>query len=1572
MSSLSENLFQAVDILLSSRMHDMQYDKTVLCKIESSTDKEKGEYIVTDGASRFVAYSENTSYQDGTSVYVTIPGGDYNQRKLIAGRYVEDNGEHFTYRAPFEDYLDITENLIEDDVPVSSLLANGENKEVVLWSRNFEQERIDSGEEDYVGIGKGYQTLGITAKFRSWLAALSPVSGSYGLRLDVVGRETATSKTEATEKYYSFYLTTEDMFGSVYNFETWYAQEKIFDISMIEEIARLQLVFYQDKNFYDKEGNLIPTKKGEDILPNNLFVKEPYVSFGYNLHSFTEDTILLYSFDSLTYTPQASPEQNTKRLMARWIHFNEDGSITAIDKASEIPVDAKLHWYKFHLTEGVTDELAGNFWAEITEPELLNQLYFKFTPDIAKQNEKYKIIVEYPSREVIQRDIDDGLAIYEASKSDYASEEEWQAAVDTFVLEQHSRVMYLYSDVFTFENEVACVNDATVDLVQALQIVCDPKEKGGLQGNYCIYDMTNELLNPTEGRKIRQLEATYKSLVTGEESLDKAASITWKIPIANTMIYMPEEGVEFITEVEEGSDVIPDEVMNDGTFMYITRTGTEDYDVDPEVTELQIEVLQKFRIKSYYTQNATNNTIYCSIVKNNRTYEASTTLAFGPMGTNGTDVTLIPTLADNQSAIKMGQSINVDAKLYDYENKEIPIEKIKWSWWSTDGNIALSNADANPCTITASEEGPIYHNILRATVTHNEIDLEAYLPIPVKSSDTVKFAEVPSRVVYDANGSNAAYFKNPLRVIEQDDNTEIEGTWEMILEDDVNSNAKYYPHVETANGVTKMIPPSMFFNDLDKGVTLVFNSKNEFWYQPILIIQNRWPSAMLNSWDGSLTIDEENGTILSTMVGAGKKESDNTYTGVLMGDVESGSGDKTIKKTGVYGYNHGMQSFGFMDDGTAFIGKVGKGRIVFDGNEGRIASMSRSQNEKAGMLIDLDDGYIDILGVDVGGVTGTNGYFSNPSYKESGSHVRIDVKDPYLTIETAAADGVDGKPSEIMHVGVGKYFLQSADYNEKSGEQRGTKLDIGKGIYTAYDQNGSGSYIRMNSDTTKDSFLEVRYKYQDIDKTIDSELIHCGGNKFFLQSADYDAGDKIGTHLNISKGEYIAYDKDGSGSFIKLDSDADSAFLTVHYSRSDTEGTYNQDLIKCGGTTFFLQSRDFEESSTNKIGTKLDIARGKYTSYDREGTGNYVKIDSSSTNLFQIGVQNPDDPNKKVVPIFNVGENSFYLRTANYSMANHKGMEINLGTGRLNAYDFNITAYNGDDTSQYISVKSDTSGYPLDIAGAFKVAWDGSFRGANGLFQVDQYGRLTATKGKIGGWYITDTAITNVKPADYDTVSTYNMRAGARAASTRTILDGTTGQIDAGYGNFNVTPAGKVTAKNINISGSGSTATDLTISKAFINDCTITTGSINKAAITEGTIETATIDDCTIQNCSISETGMTLGTTPISKNEISFVTGGELTVSTSAHRVIYSLDGTYDEVDAEWWTSAQVLCALSYKYKSLKIPYYYSLKLFKQKITTLSTAAAEDTAATITGTFNASSTDYGSADVSYSVPDVNG
>jgi hypothetical protein len=73
--------------------------------------------------------------------------------------------------------------------------------------------------------------------------------------------------------------------------------------------------------------------------------------------------------------------------------------------------------------------------------------------------------------------------------------------------------------------------------------------------------------------------------------------------------------------------------------------------------------------------------------------------------------------------------------------------------------------------------------------------------------------------------------------------------------------------------------------------------------------------------------------------------------------------DSSFSKTGLWGFHEGAASFGFSEDGTAFIGKSGRGRIELDGDNGTIYSSSYKENgTSAGMKIDLDDGIIDIVG----------------------------------------------------------------------------------------------------------------------------------------------------------------------------------------------------------------------------------------------------------------------------------------------------------------------------------------------------------------------------------------------------------------------------------------------------------------------------------------------------------------------------------------------------------------------------------------------------------------------------------
>ena len=117
---------------------------------------------------------------------------------------------------------------------------------------------------------------------------------------------------------------------------------------------------------------------------------------------------------------------------------------------------------------------------------------------------------------------------------------------------------------------------------------------------------------------------------------------------------------------------------------------------------------------------------------------------------------------------------------------------------------------------------------------------------------------------------------------------------------------------------------------------------------------------MLNSWDGNLKIDEEENAILASRVAAGVKNDDNTFSGVTIGDWNFGENNV---QTGIYGFHHGAMSYGFKEDGTAFIGKDDKGRIVFEGDTGKIYSSNwivkeEDYDSSIGMLLDLDDGII--------------------------------------------------------------------------------------------------------------------------------------------------------------------------------------------------------------------------------------------------------------------------------------------------------------------------------------------------------------------------------------------------------------------------------------------------------------------------------------------------------------------------------------------------------------------------------------------------------------------------------------
>jgi hypothetical protein len=127
----------------------------------------------------------------------------------------------------------------------------------------------------------------------------------------------------------------------------------------------------------------------------------------------------------------------------------------------------------------------------------------------------------------------------------------------------------------------------------------------------------------------------------------------------------------------------------------------------------------------------------------------------------------------------------------------------------------------------------------------------------------------------------------------------------------------------------------------------------------------------------------------------------------MMGDWNiTGVAKEISQKTGVYGFHQGAMSFAFMEDGTAFIGKSGRGRILLDGNNSTISNDGYDKG-LAGMLIDLDDAFISFKS------DSEEKVYISKGYMETSGGVRRET--PYFEI--------NGSLSTLMHISDSESYL---------------------------------------------------------------------------------------------------------------------------------------------------------------------------------------------------------------------------------------------------------------------------------------------------------------------------------------------------------------------------------------------------------------------------------------------------------------------------------------------------------------------------------------------------------------------
>ena len=262
---IAERILQASDIIASEKLKHLNYDRTINGTIVSADNATNGEYTVDDGSTTFLAYSKDTDYKVGDSVYVTVQNGDWSLQKLITGRYVKDDTKPFAYKSPLDSFLDITDNLVGDgwrNQNQWALLANSDlesskryTSTMDIWKigYTYTKENVTYSEMMDSWQQEGYTKVAISADFRTRLQD-NTISGDYGLEL-VLYDFTRHQDDSVSILPHIFTFSCKDMFGNPYNFLVNSTQSIVLNLDNLNTVVGAKVVFYQRNNFKDADSN---------------------------------------------------------------------------------------------------------------------------------------------------------------------------------------------------------------------------------------------------------------------------------------------------------------------------------------------------------------------------------------------------------------------------------------------------------------------------------------------------------------------------------------------------------------------------------------------------------------------------------------------------------------------------------------------------------------------------------------------------------------------------------------------------------------------------------------------------------------------------------------------------------------------------------------------------------------------------------------------------------------------------------------------------------------------------------------------------------------------------------------------------------------------------------------------------------------------------------------------------------------------------------------------------------------------------------------------------------------------
>ena len=1014
-----ENILAAIQTIVNDAVDHASYDRTIQATIKKVVDATIGKYRIAYQDSVFYAYatSADITYSVGTNVYVLIPGNDMSKTKTILGT-VDNLGADFINILTNEEIYENMGVNIANSTTEFGLNSYVSEQLIKLYDKTEDINLINLNPEDAEMYIKQNDYITLGAYFKTNLSNEQKAKGNYGISFDFI-YENELGENEhrictididsfngspydlytyikQTSTYINFdkdkfkYIDSISIFENGFPYirsgepnDIFIKDIQIFGARKIpeEELASCMLSILTPQGTYFKttdEASATKNLKAQIRVKGKIAGEYDETRF----YWFRENASVTKNTRSDLYCSFGGSGWeclNLKNTLGNdiyeWVPADENFSVTKADLMLQENKYKCVALYNDDIVLSREITLYNKSAATMTiESSNGQQFYF----DMGQTVLTCTLSEELPNLTYTWRNLydilDDTTENITVQAKDINRYDIYQCTVysgDNYV---GTANIILYNSLDKTENTRIIINNGT----QVFKYTVDgiAPNNNSLEKPITILPLSFTLFDD-DG-----VEITQEKIV--------ASAIEWLVPAENTMITIP-DGYGIPTQ-EDGWNVYNN--LRSLNFNILTR-----YDVNKENNIIKLRITLGDRVYTAETnliflkegERGSNGTDFiCKVIPNNASNIDSVNQPIVTVYNNNYSLNYTPAQTNCWFKVQLwhdGELIYEGATSgTSTEDKSIDLTwSVLQNSYSTtikdNSNISI-NKNSGVITFNTTQYEAAA-NIVQCKVQYDGVEYYDNIPVVVnfliddnyqiqlKENSGFRYA------IYESDGHNPKFDNaTPFEILVIKNDTDISldenitYSWNVLgtyyehgashnIENlipitgyietyGLTKNQKRYKPIDSYDGlcINNSIKCSVFDNGTEKGTI----------YIPIDLYINRYGNAALNNWNGnSIQIREEDGLILSPQIGAGKKENDNTFTGMFMGDVQENA--TTERETGLFGYYHGERTIELnAENGAAKFGKNGAGQIIINpSGDAILTSGNYSESEGTGMIINLSE-----------------------------------------------------------------------------------------------------------------------------------------------------------------------------------------------------------------------------------------------------------------------------------------------------------------------------------------------------------------------------------------------------------------------------------------------------------------------------------------------------------------------------------------------------------------------------------------------------------------------------------------